>query len=129
MGNKNKLDLLETLEFLNLLKEQKTLSYIAKHFGISNISVKYQRRKHHAYSDQKILDAIRDTELKIKMDDQGIERDYAKEAKCSHEHCTLFIKCPSCTLVMGEEELDRAIEVLQEKKRLLKDKILFETTI
>lgn len=110
---------LDTIEFLTRLKTQ-TLEHIAKHFKITIQSARRQKRKYRAYSDEQIDEAIRKIEREIALEVKKVpQRDYEKEEKCNHNFCTLFIKCPFCTLVLGENELDKAIDILLKKKEAL----------
>lgn len=110
---------LDTIEFLTRLKSQ-SLSHIVKHFKISLRAGHYQVKKHKAYSDEQIDEAVRKIEREIALEVKRVpQRDYEKEEQCNHNFCTLFIKCPFCTLVLGENELDRAIDILVKKKEAL----------
>ena len=119
----------DTIEFLNRLKTQK-LETIAQHFQITIQAARYQKRKHHAYSDEQIDRAITNLEKKFyTYAKTPVPRNYEKEDLCEHTFCTLFLKCPFCTLVLGENELDRAIEILLKKKAELENKKVIEVQL
>lgn len=119
----------DTIEFLNRLKTQK-LETIAQHFQITLRAAQYQRRKYCAHSDEQIDRAITNLEKKFyTYAKTPIPRNYEKEDQCEHTFCTLFLKCPFCTLVLGENELDKAIEILLKKKAELGNKKVIEVQL
>ena len=120
---------MDTIEFLTRLKTE-NLQYIAKHFQITIQAARYQKRKHRAYSDQQIDKAIDNLEKKFYTYAKiPVPRNYEKEEQCDHTFCTLFLKCPFCTLVLGENDLDRAIDILMKKKAELGNKKVIEVKL
>jgi len=120
---------LETIEFLARLRTQE-LPEIAKHFQISLRGAQYIRKKHSAYSDDDIDNAIRTIERRISTATKYTPvRDYQKEEQCQHTFCTLFLKCPFCTLIVGENELDKAIAILIKKKAEMVGKNVIEVKL
>lgn len=119
----------DTIEFLTRLKTQ-DLKQIAEHFQITLRAAQYQKRKYNAYSDEQIDRAILNLEKKFYTYAKSVTpRNYEKEEQCEHTFCTLFIKCPFCTLVLGENELDKAIEILLKKKAELGNKKVIEVQL
>jgi hypothetical protein len=125
--NTKVLSRLDVIEFLTLLKTR-NLHYIAEHFAISDRAAQYTKRKYGAYSDELIDEAIRNIERKIHLESVYPKRDYKAQDTCEHHHCTLFLKC-SCSLTLGENDLDKAIEILQKKRDYLKSNRLVTITL
>ena len=120
---------MDTIEFLTRLKTE-NLPHIAKHFQITLQAARYQKRKYCAYSDQQIDRAIDNLEKKFyTYAKTSTPRNYEKEEQCNHTFCTLFLKCPFCTLVLGENDLDRAIDILMKKKEALANKKVIEVKL
>lgn len=108
----------DLIKLLNLLKTS-TPEKIAEHFNITPRAVQYTRKKYNAYSDKEIDDAVRMINVRRGQNCDYPPRDYDLQESCEHHDCTVFLKC-KCTLTLGENELDRVIEILLAKREYLR---------
>lgn len=119
---KRNLKLLEIIEFLNLSKTY-TTHELAVHFGITEQTVNYRKRKY-GVADDKIIDRIIH-QLEEESIEGQTEINYKKQETCLHPH--IFFKCSHCKIIFGEKDAKKIIEIL--KIHIKDSKNLIEQTL
>lgn len=114
-----KLTIIQSIEFLATLRDH-GIKTACKNLGLTSEEGKYYKRKHEAYSKDKITLAIYVLESQVPGNYREYPfRNYEKQEKCDHKDFKLMLKC-TCSKVLSENDLDEIIEICQKKKESLK---------